>query len=311
MIQIFAVKKRQDHAETMSVINVTRIWQNYGENIVKRRSVWHRQDSAQLGSRGISACGLGRVWQARPWRRNIYYCETGQCCQFANMGIGNLNYDHSYFWSPGYNMTTCETHWRVGIRDLLLQYGAGEHTVVSALPTKIDLDRQLLLLRVPHSWNLALLHCLLDLEQSRKSNTASIHSNGKGRFNWESKKGTSITKEEITNVSPMRRVKQMTIRRISQAWPSIHHSTHQTLHLSLLPFHKCWEVLPGVGYRSQLAASSQELNKLELVQPELKRALLENTSLAELEGCAAQVERFSVSSRPLQGRFKISVFDCI
>ena len=208
-------------------------------------------------------------------------------------------------------MATSEAHWRVCVRDLLLQDGAGKHAVVSALSPQVDLDRQLLLLRVPHSGHLALLHCLLDLEQGRKSNTASVHSNSKGRFNGKSKQGTSVTEEKVTNVSPMGGVEEMTIRRICQAWPSIHHSTHQPLHLSLLTLHKSWKVLSGICYRCQLAAGSQELNELELVQLELKRALLKNTGLAKLERRAAQIERFPICPRPLQGRFKISVFYCI
>ena len=153
-------------------------------------------------------------------------------------------------------MATSEAHWRVCIRDLLLQNRTGKDAVVSALSTKVDLNRQLLLLRVPNSWHLPLLHCLLDLQQGREGNTASIDSNGKGRFNGESKQGTSITEEEISNVSPMGGVEQMPIGRIGQAWSGIHHSTHQPLHLSLLTLHKGWEVLPGVGYSRQLTAGS-------------------------------------------------------
>ena len=43
---------------------------NCGGNKIKRRSVWHRQDSVPLDSRGISACGLERVWLVHPWNRN-------------------------------------------------------------------------------------------------------------------------------------------------------------------------------------------------------------------------------------------------
>ena len=208
-------------------------------------------------------------------------------------------------------MATSEAHWRIRVGDLLLQDGAGEHAVVPAPPPQVDLDRQLLLLSVPHSWHLALLHCLLDLEQGWKSNTASVHSNRKGRFNGKSKQGTSVTEEKVTNVSPMGGVEEMAIRGICQAWPGIHHSTHQPLHLSLLTLHKGWKILPGISYRRQLAAGSQELDELELVQPELKRALLKDAGLAELERRAAQVERLPVGSRPLQGWLKISVFYCI
>ena len=80
-------------------------------------------------------------------------------------------------------MATSEAHWRIRVGDLLLQDGTGKDAVVSTLSPQVDLDRQLLLLTVPHSWHLPLLHCLLDLEQRREGNTASIHSNGKGRFN--------------------------------------------------------------------------------------------------------------------------------
>ena len=208
-------------------------------------------------------------------------------------------------------MSTSEGHWRVCVGDLLLQDGAGEDAVVSALSSQVDLNWQLFLLCVPNSRHLPLLHCLLDLQQGREGNTASIHSNGKGRFNGESKQGTSIAEEEISNVSPMGGVEQMPIGRFSQAWSGIHHSTHQTLHLSLLTLHKGWEVLPGICYSCQLTAGSQELNELKLVQPELKGALLKDAGLAELEGGAAQVERLPVRSCPLQGWLKISVFYCI
>lgn len=100
-------------------------------------------------------------------------------------------------------MATSETHWRICVRDLLLQDGAGEDTVVPALPTKVDLDGQLFLLGVPHTWHLPLLHGLLDLQQGGKSDTASVHSHGEGRFYRESQKGAGVPKEKLANVGPM------------------------------------------------------------------------------------------------------------
>ena len=146
--------------------------------MVKRKFVWRRQDSVQQGSRGISACGLGKVWLTRPWRKE---CGLGTPFQQINN-------------RPGNNMATGQAHWRGGVRDLLLQDGAGEDTVVPALPTKVDLDGQLLLLGVPHTWHLPLLHGLLDLQQSRKSDTASVHSHGQWGLHGETRRQNNSSK---------------------------------------------------------------------------------------------------------------------